>query len=195
MCLEEWSLLDVEFDESVRRNTWAWRHSRVANPFKFVAKSSPIDADGVQRLFHSESPDVDEGSEHVRSEARPFLVGEDGDAEWSIRCDACLLACLDHFKTSEDAIVSVIDSTGANRVDVRTGHHGQTGPDIPDAKDVADRVDGDRHPEIFHPSANEIASEAVLVGEGESARPAGLRRTYLCQSVDPGAKSRHRDAE
>jgi hypothetical protein len=48
---------------------------------------------------------------------------------------------------------------------------------------------------VFHPSANEIASEAVLVGEGKSARPSGLRRTDLRKSVDPGAKPRHRDAE
>ena len=152
--LQHRSLLDVEFYIGVREaggRARGW--SGVADAFQFVAEPGPIGGAGVQRLLDREPADVHERTEHVRREARPFLVGEEGDLHTAGRTHACRGEGLDDLEPGEHSEVAVEPATGGDGVDVRTDHHrGErgVGPFV-GGDAVADGVDGDGEPEIAHP--------------------------------------------
>src|SRR2546422_770771 len=77
---------------------------------------------------------------------------------------------LDHLETGQDPVVAVVATSGPDGVDVRAGHHRR--PRLPTGAggdDVADGVDGDVEAQVAHHRDHEVATEAVVVGERQSA--------------------------
>ena len=76
-----------------------------------------------------------------------------------------------------------------NGVDMASGEHGGVVGATPGADHVANAVDRDVETEIDHPGAHEIAPVTVVVGEGQTARPASRYGGDRSQGVDPGTQT------
>ena len=129
-----------------------------------------------------------------------FLVREERHLERPRRRDAVLFQHLHHLETGEDTQVAVEAATGADRVDVRAGHHGcQVRIASGAGRDhVADGIDLDLHAQITHPADHEVTPGAVLVGQGEAGvAPFAMwpvDAADLTERVDPRGDGRCRYA-
>ena len=128
---------------------------------------------------------------------RRLLVGEERDGQITSGRDPRRLQGFDHFESGKHAKVAVIAAAGADRVDVRTGHHRRAiAFAIHHPDHVADPVDRDFKPEVTHPRHDEVAAGSVLVGECEPGAPMGSldrsdlsqRRKTIDQTVDVDAE-------
>ena len=52
---------------------------------------------------------------------------------------------------------------------------------VPDAEDIADLIDSDAHPGLFHPHADEIARSFIRIGGRGPAAPALRIQTGFAQ--------------
>ena len=195
--LQHRALLDMEFDERVRRRGGEWGRPEIADAVEFAPDGGAVDALDRVGLLDAHAADVDEAAEHVGREAGPLLVGEERNSKTSRRGDAGGPKGFDHLEPGQHAQVAVVAPTGSHGVDVGACHDGLTVVfAIHDADDVADAVDGDREVEITHPRHDQIATGFVLIGQGEASAPLGaLDRADLGQCRQPIAEPVDIDAE
>jgi len=194
--IEHGALLDVELDEGVRNEGSGLGRSGIADAPELVAEARAIDRTGVERLRKREVARIDERAQHVRLEARAFLVGEDADGERPARDEAGLVQGLQHLERAKHAVIAVVASAGADGIDVRAAHRRrQILAASAQRDDVADGVDAGLQTELSHPAQDEIAAGLVVVCEGEAAAGAVLAGTDLREAIQPRFETRPIDAE
>ena len=182
-------------------NAWgtqrcARRRARVTDAAKLVPDGGAIGPLHGEHRVQRQQPLVDHASHHVRGEPNTFLVGEESHRERPPGAKARFVQGGDHLKAREHPERAVVATARPDGIDVRPGHHRcavlASGSD---AHDVADLVDGDREPELAHPSDRTVAGRPVLVAEGEPADAAAVDGADLRQGIDAASKTREIDAE
>ena len=174
----------------------ARRRARVTDAAKLFPHGGAVGPLHREHLVERQQPLVDHASHHVRGEPHPLLVGEESDREGPPGAKTRFLQGGDHLEAREHPERAVVATACPHGVDVRAGHHRcavlAAGTDT---HDVADRVDGDREPEVVHPADHAVTGRPVLFAEGEPADPAALDGADLRQGIDAASKAPEIDAE
>ena len=110
----------MQFDEGVRGAIGGtWQRSAISDALEFSTEAGPIvDGFDIEGLLEGHATDVDEAAEHVGSEARALLVGEERDRDRMHRFDTGGVECLDDLETGEYPEVAVEAPPGADGVDM-----------------------------------------------------------------------------
>ena len=182
--LQRRPLLDVQLDIGVDVGAADRRRPAIADAVEFFAGDFAVDADRGQRRLERHRAGEDQAAEHVGLEARAFLVGEEGDGERPLGDHAGVVERLDHFEPAEHAERAIVMAAGRHGVDVAADHHRRAVLlAAPQADDVADRVDGDREPQLAHPLDDQVAARLVGFGQRQSANAAVGPRPFSRQPL------------
>ena len=196
LAFEHGALLDVQLDERMGTQRGARRRARVTDAAKLLPHGGAVGPLHGEHLVERQQPLVDHASHHVRGEPHPLFVGEESDREGPAGAKTRFLQGGNHLEAREHPERAVVATTRPDGVDVRAGHHRRAVLAAgPDAHDVADRVDGDREPEVAHPADHTVTGRPVLVAEGEPADAAALDGADLRQGIDAASKALEIDAE
>jgi hypothetical protein len=118
-------------------------------------------------------------------EARALLVGEECDRDRTSRRQVRLVQRSHDLEPGQHAVVAVVATAGADRVDVTAGHDGrQSLAALAQAGDVADRVDRDGQAQRLHPAHDQVAARLVLVGERKPRAAAAVDRADRRQGIE-----------
>jgi hypothetical protein len=184
--VENRALLDVQLDERVRTVEGYRRGSGVADAVELRAQRLAVDGDRGQALLERKAAGVDERAQHVRGKARALLVRVERDHQGTPGRQAGGIERGHHLESRENTQVAVVTAAGADRVDVRPGHHrGQRLRARAQSEHVADAVDGHVQSLLAHPAHDAVTTLLVVVRQGEAAGAAALDRTDLRKRRKP----------
>ena len=162
----------------------------IADAPQLVADRRAVDAADRVGVIERESADIDQAAHRIGWKARAFFIGESHQRQRAAGHDAGIVERLAGFEAREHAIETVIAAAGADRVDMGAEHDGRAvlAP-ATHTDDVADGVDGDGQAELAHPSHEQVAPGAVVVGKREPAIAAAGQRSDPIKCVEPAEQA------
>jgi hypothetical protein len=180
----------VQFQIGVRGEPARLRGAHIADAAQLVADRRAVDAADRVGVIERESADIDQAAHRIGWKARALFVGESHQRQRAAGDDAGIVERLAGFEAREHAIETVIAAAGADRVHVRAEHDGRgVLASATHTDDVADGVDGDGQAELTHPSHEQVAPGAVVVGKREPAIAAAGQSSDPIECVKPAEQA------